>query len=159
MEALLDRTNNQLKQIVSKTGVVRNMLKLLIISNRHFAKNYYKYYEFSTLGLIARPDCGRFILPKQTSTQTRSLACLHYTKYLPISKANLPTHARAMNAVVGLSIQSWLSWCRLLHRKRPTYFDVFKRFLELQVSAKNAFTPSWHHPKFHGNDCGKGFGK
>ena len=139
--------------------VVYNLLKLLIISNRNFADVYDKCLKIGMLSLIARPGCGRFILPKQTSTQTRSLACLSYTKSLPISKANLPTHAKAKNAAVGSSIQSWLSWCRLLHRKRPTYFDVLKRFSELPASAKSAFTPSWPHPRFPGTDCGKGFGR
>ena len=138
---------------------VHNMLNLLMISNRDFANMLYKCLKIGKLSLIARPRCGRFILPNKLPLKTRSLACLSYTKSLPISKANLPAHTKAMNAAVGSFTQSWQSWCHLLHRKRPTYFDVLKRFLELPASAKSAFTPSWHHPKFPGSDYGKGFGR
>lgn len=145
--------------MVSKMWVVYNVLNLLIISDRDFADMIYKCLKIGGLLLIARPGCGKSIFPKQTSTQTRGLACLSYTKSLPISKTNFPAHAKAMNAAVGSSTQSWLSWCRLLHRKRPTYFDALKRFLELPASVKSAFTPSWHHLRFPGNDYGKGFGR
>lgn len=158
MEALLANLNMQLKQLVNKLAAIRNMLNLLIIFGPDFVDFLNKWLKINMLLLIARPGCGRFVYPKQTSTQTRSLACLSYTKSLPISKANLPTHAKAMNVAVGSSTQSWLSWYRLLHRKPQTYCDVLKRFLELPVSAKSAFTPSWHRPRFLGNDCGKGFG-
>lgn len=159
MKVLLARINTQLKQLVSKTRVVCNLLNLLIILDPDFVKMCYNSLKISKLSLIARPGCGRFILPKQTSTQTRSLACLPYTKSFPISKANLPTHAKAMNAAVGSSTQSWLSWCRLLHRKRLTYFDVLIRFSESPTSIKSVFTPSWLHPRYPGNDYGEGFGR
>lgn len=157
MEVLLARIYLQLNQMVSKGGVIHNLLKLLQFLNRNFVKIRYKSLYISKLSLIARPGCGRFILAKQTSTQTRSLACLPYTKSLPISKTNLPTHAKAMNAAVGSFTQSWLSWCRLLHRKRRTFFDVLIHFSE-PSSIKSVITPSWLHPRYPGIDYGKGFG-
>jgi hypothetical protein len=145
--------------MVSKIRGVCNLLNLLIISNHHFADIYYKCLKIGKLSLIARPGCGRLILPKKTSTQTQSLACSSYTKSLPISKANFPPPVKAMNAAAGSSTQSLRSWCRLLHRKRPIYFDVLIRFSQTPISAKSAFTPSWLHPRLPGNDCGKGFGR
>jgi hypothetical protein len=53
-----------------------NMLILLIKLGRRFISMIEKSKNIGMLSLIARPGCGKFILPKQTSTQTRSLACL-----------------------------------------------------------------------------------
>jgi hypothetical protein len=136
-----------------------NILNLLKIPNRRFAEIFEKCLNIGRLSLIARPSCGRLILPKQTNTTTRSLACLSYTKFWPNSKTNLLRPEKALNAAAGSSIRSWRSWCRLLHRKRPIYFDVFTHCSASPVSAKSAFTPSWLHPRFPGNDCGKGFGR
>ena len=139
--------------------VLPNILILLGKLGRRFITMIEKNKNIGKLSLIARPGCGKFILHKQTFTQTRSLACLSYTKSLPISKANLPPPEKAMNAAAGSSTRFWRSWCRLLHRKPLTYFDVLKRFLELPASVKNASTPSWPHPSFPGNGFGKGFGR
>ena len=136
-----------------------NILNLLDILNRNFANMYQKCLNIGELSLIARSGCGRVSFAKQTKTTTRSLACLSYTKSSPISKANFPPPEKAMNAAAGSSIRSWRSWCRLLHRKRPISFDVLKRFLDLVASGKNASTPLWPHPRFLGNDFGKGFGR
>ena len=151
--------NNQLKQMVSKMKASCNIPILLKNSNRRLA-NIFKYsYKIGRLKLIARSDCGKVSFPKQNKTTIWSLACLSYTKSLPISKTNLPRPAMAMNAVAGSSTRSWRSWCRLLHRKRPTCFDVLKRFSELLKLRKSVSTPLWPHPRFPGNDYGKGFGR
>ena len=135
------------------------MLNLLEILNRNSTDMYQKCLNIGELSLIARSGCGKVSFAKQTKTTTRSLACLSYTKSSPISKRISHLSKRAMNAAAGSSIRSWRSWCRLLHRKRPIYFDVLKHFLELAASGKNDSTPSWHHPRFLGNGFGKGFGR
>ena len=140
-------------------AVTHNILILLTIPSRHFACLLYKCLYFGKLSLIARPSCGRFIYPKQTNTTTWRLACLPYTKSLPNSKTNLLYPEKALNGAVGSYTPSWRSWCPLLHRKHPIYFDVLIRFSEMLVSTRSAFTLSWLHPKFPGNDCGEGFGK
>ena len=137
---------------------VHNMLNLLIISNRDFANMLYKCLKIGKLSLIARPSCGRFILPKQT-TSTRSLACLSYTTSLQNSKTNLTRHEKAMNAVAGLSAPSLRYWCRSLLPKRPISCDVSKFFSGTPALAKSDSTLSWPHPRSLGHDCGKGYGR
>jgi len=151
--------NYQLNQIVIKIRVVRNILKLLKISNRFFTGMLYKCLNIGKLSLIASPSCDRLIHPKQTKTTTWRLACLPYTKSLPNSKTNLLHLEKAMNGAAGSYTRYWRSWYRLLHRKRPIYFDVLIRFSETLIFAKSAFTLSWPHPKSLGKGCGKGFGR
>ena len=138
---------------------LRNIPNLLEKLDQIFANLLYKSIKNNMLSLIARPSCGRFIYPKQTNTTTWRLACLPYTKSLPNSKTNLLYPEKALNGAVGSYTPSWRSWCPLLHRKHPIYFDVLIRFSEMLVSTRSAFTLSWLHPKFPGNDCGEGFGK
>ena len=144
--------------MVSKMWAARNMLKSLIIQRPLFADMFVKCLKIGMLSLIARPGCGTFILPKQTP-QPGSLACLSYKKSSTNSKTNLLRPEKAMNAAVGSSIRFWQSWCRLLPRKRPIYFDALIRFSQTPISAKSAFTHSWPHPRFPGSSCGKGFGR
>ena len=144
--------------MVRKKWVVHNLLISLIIFNRFLTNMPYNCIIFSKLSLIASPSCGRFIQPKQTTTTTWRLACLSYTKSLPNSKTNLLYPEKALNGAPGSYTRSWLSWCPLLPRKRLTFFDALTRSLETLISTKSAFTLSWLHPKFHGNDCGRGGG-
>jgi len=135
-----------------------NILNLLEITDQIFATLYHKSLKNGMLSLIARPSCGRFILRKKTTT-TWSLACLSYTTSLQNSKTNSSRHEKAMNAATGLSTPSLRSWCRSLLPKRPISCDVSTSFSGTPALAKNDFTLSWLHPRFLGNDCGKGCGR
>ena len=120
-------------------GAVYNQLNLLIIPNRKFVNQCYKCLKISKLSLIARPGCGRFILRKQTSTQSRSLACLSYTKSLPISKANLPLLEKATNAAFGSLIRFWQSWYRLPSSKTSNILRCLKALFGITTIGKKRF--------------------